>query len=91
MNTPILPHCSVTSVGDSQAGGLNVLPVSGPGPDLTLLRCCRCRARLLSVWERKVVQGECSLDLSVVAWYPKSKSPPKKQLLGALLQRGGEH
>lgn len=91
MNTPILPHCGVTSAGDSQAGGLSVLLVSSPGPDLTLLCCCHCRARLLSVWERKAVQGQCSLDPSVVAWYSKRKSPPKKQVLRALLQREGEH
>lgn len=72
MIIPILPHCSVTSVGDSQ---LSVMPVSGPGPDLTFLRCCCCRATFLSLWERKAVRGERSLDLSVVAWYPKSKHP----------------
>ena len=59
--------------------------------DLALLCCCRCRVKLLSVRERKAVQGERSLDLSVVAWYPKSKCPCKMQLLEALLRREGEH
>ena len=70
-----------------------MLPVPGRGPDLTLPRCCCRRATLLSMWERKDVQGECSLDPSVVAWYTKNKSPPppRKQLPGALLQREGEH
>lgn len=90
-NTPILSHCSVTSTGDSQAGGLSVLlPVSSPGPDLTLLRCCCCRVRLLSVWERKAVQGDCSLDPSAVASNPRSKSPLQKAApWSTAAERGG--